>query len=224
MDLLPLRNSDELLLKIERQLRKEAREDLRDADRIGVGTKDKLRPSLRTGQANFSHPALQLVVSLLRRSADASRAPFRLSTGWLLLPGRPTDAVQQSKVCILALLFTVWSPEDIRGACFLRSFVRCLHLPASLGSTGITPLLRYYRGSVTFRARYGEPSGEPPNPETGVPAHRVRPRPRALAFHPENLAFVCSARLLRTVLPRMSAPLQREGICSWLVCFPTRHR
>src|SRR5262249_44759065 len=25
------------------------------------------------------------------------------------------------------------------------------HLPTSLGSTGITPLLRYYRGSVTFR-------------------------------------------------------------------------
>ena len=30
---------------------------------IGVGTKDKLRPSLRTGQANFLHPALQLVVT-----------------------------------------------------------------------------------------------------------------------------------------------------------------
>jgi hypothetical protein len=54
---------------------------------------------------------------------------------------------------MLALLFTDLSPEDIRGACFLRSFVRCLHLPTSLGSTGITPLLRYYGGSVTFRAR-----------------------------------------------------------------------
>ena len=30
---------------------------------IGVGTKDKLRPSLRTGQADFLHPALQLVVT-----------------------------------------------------------------------------------------------------------------------------------------------------------------
>jgi len=28
------------------------------------------------------------------------------------------------------------------------------HLPASLGSTGITPLLRYYGGSVTFQARF----------------------------------------------------------------------
>ncbi len=32
------------------------------------------------------------------------------------------------------------------------------HLPASLGSTGITPLLRYYEGSVTFRARFFGPS------------------------------------------------------------------
>ena len=54
----------------------------------------------------------------------------------------------------LALLFTGLSPEDICGAVFLLPFVRCLHLPASLGSTGITPLLGYYRGSVTFRARF----------------------------------------------------------------------
>jgi hypothetical protein len=40
------------------------------------------------------------------------------------------------------------------GAFFLRSFVRCLHLPTSLDSTGITPLQRYYGGSVTFRARF----------------------------------------------------------------------
>ena len=32
-------------------------------DWIGVGTKDKFRPSLRTGQADFLHPALQLVVT-----------------------------------------------------------------------------------------------------------------------------------------------------------------
>jgi hypothetical protein len=30
----------------------------------------------------------------------------------------------------------------------------CFHLPASLGSTGVTPLRRYYGGSVTFRARF----------------------------------------------------------------------
>jgi hypothetical protein len=119
-----------------------------------LGTKQSFAPRLRTGQANLSHPALQLVVSLQRRSADASRAPLRIEHGMHLLPGRPTDAVQQSKVCILALLFTVWSPEDIRGACFLQAFVLCLHLPTSLGSTGITPLLRYYGGSVTFRARF----------------------------------------------------------------------
>ena len=61
---------------------------------------------------------------------------------------------------MLALLFTDLSPEDIRGAFFLLSFVRCLHLPASLGSTGITPLLRYYGGSVTFRARFFGPSAD----------------------------------------------------------------
>jgi len=32
------------------------------------------------------------------------------------------------------------------------------HLPASLGSTGITPLLRYYGGSVTSRAQFFGPS------------------------------------------------------------------
>jgi hypothetical protein len=32
------------------------------------------------------------------------------------------------------------------------------HLPASLGSTGITPLPRYYEGSVTFRVRFFGPS------------------------------------------------------------------
>jgi hypothetical protein len=47
---------------------------------------------------------------------------------------------------------------DIYGAVFLRSFVQRLHLPASLGSTGITPLLRYYGGSVTSRAQFFGPS------------------------------------------------------------------
>jgi hypothetical protein len=32
-----------------------------------------------------------------------------------------------------------------------------LHLPASLCSTAITPLLRYYEGSVSFGARFFEP-------------------------------------------------------------------
>ena len=36
-----------------------------------------------------------------------------------------------------------------------------LHLPASLGSAGITPLPRYYRGSVTFRARFFGPCRQP---------------------------------------------------------------
>ena len=39
------------------------------------------------------------------------------------------------------MFFTVLSPLDIVGAVFLRSFVQHLHLPASLGSTGITRFL-----------------------------------------------------------------------------------
>jgi hypothetical protein len=101
---------------------------------------------------------IQLVVNLQRRSADTSMFFAGLSNGWLLLPGRPTDSAQQGKVCILALLFTDLSPKDIRGACFLLSVVHYLHLPTSLGSTGINPLLGYYGGSVTFRARFFGPS------------------------------------------------------------------
>jgi hypothetical protein len=35
------------------------------------------------------------------------------------------------------------------------------HLPTSLGSTVITPLPRYYEGSVTFRARFFGPFRRP---------------------------------------------------------------
>src|ERR1700726_237650 len=34
------------------------------------------------------------------------------------------------------------------------------HLPASLDSTGVTPLLRYYGGSVTSRAQFFGPSND----------------------------------------------------------------
>jgi hypothetical protein len=58
----------------------------------------------------------------------------------------------------LLLLCTILNPLDIDGAVFLRSFVQPLHLPASLDSTGITPLLRYYGGSVTSREQFFGPS------------------------------------------------------------------
>jgi hypothetical protein len=64
----------------------------------------------------------------------------------------------ESKVRVLVLLFTELSPLDIYGAVFLRAFVQRLHLPASLDSTGITPFLRYYGGSVTSRAQFFGPS------------------------------------------------------------------
>ena len=66
----------------------------------------------------------------------------------------------ESKVRVLVLLFTELSPLDIYGAVFLRSFVQRLHLPASLDSAGIAPLLRYYGGSVTSRAQFFGPSAD----------------------------------------------------------------
>jgi hypothetical protein len=60
-----------------------------------------------------------------------------------------------------ALIALIRRPEDIYGALFLLRFVRCLHLPASLGSTGVTPLPCYYGGSVTFRARFFGPFKRP---------------------------------------------------------------
>jgi hypothetical protein len=38
-------------------------QEWRNDGMIGVGTKDKPRPSLQTGLVNFLHPALQLVVA-----------------------------------------------------------------------------------------------------------------------------------------------------------------
>jgi hypothetical protein len=55
--------------------------DVRFSWEIGVGTKVKLRPSLRTEQADLPHSALQLVVSLQRRSADASMLVSGSSNG-----------------------------------------------------------------------------------------------------------------------------------------------
>jgi hypothetical protein len=42
--------------------------------------------------------------------------------------------------------------------CIPSNFVLFLHLPASLCSTGNTPFLRSYEGSVTFRARFFGPA------------------------------------------------------------------
>src|SRR6266446_1003417 len=45
-------------------------------------------------------------------------------------------------------------PRVVVPSLYLSRF----HLPASLGSTGITPLLCYYEGSVTSRAQFFGPS------------------------------------------------------------------
>jgi hypothetical protein len=76
----------------------------------------------------------------------------------LPLPERPIDSGLESKVRVLA--FALHRTESIGHlrCCFLHSFVQRLHLPASLDSTGITPLLRYYGGSVTSRVQFFGPS------------------------------------------------------------------
>ena len=104
------------------------------------------------------HPALQLVVSFQEDQPTHSPVLTGSFRSCLPLPGRPTDSGLSRKVRVLVLLFTELSPLDIYGAVFLRAFVQRLHLPASLDSTGITPLLRYYGGSVTSRAQFFGPS------------------------------------------------------------------
>src|ERR1700747_3882056 len=120
------------------------------------------RPSLRTGQAALPHPALQLVVGLHRRLANAPIARYKVSSnGCLPLPGQPTDIVQRVEGRPFKLLFTCLSPEDILGVLYLLRFVRCLHLPASLGSTSVSSLLGYYGGSVSSRAQFFGPLYRP---------------------------------------------------------------
>jgi hypothetical protein len=190
------------------------------------------------------HPCPTLTVSPQARSRSC-RSPFpgRLPFWASPFPSRLANASGRIEFIIVLIMDWLFAsgcspprlstqlPSATDSQCSVRRGLppRCwCALSGAPGSDlrADPPTLSRHANSIgtNLLRRYGEPSGEPPNPETGVPAHRVRPRPRALAFHPENLAFVCSARLLRTVLPRMSAPLQRKGICSWLVCFPTRHR
>jgi hypothetical protein len=128
---------------------------------VGVsdrGRDDRLgRPSLRTEQADYQHSALQLVVGLRRRSADASIDASGSSMGDSRYRGsrQARSRVEGSRT--LVALHRIESIGHLR-CCIPSSFVLCLHLPASLGSTGITPLLRYYGGSVTFRARFFGPA------------------------------------------------------------------
>ena len=124
---------------------------------IGVGTKVGFAPPsepdrhiscirLSSWWLAFKKISRRILLCLRVRSGVVSRyrAANRLWT--------------ESKVRVLVLLFTELSPLDIYGAVFLRAFVQRLHLPASLDSTGITPLLRYYEGSVTSRAQFFGPS------------------------------------------------------------------
>src|SRR5208283_3798178 len=102
--------------------------------------------------------------------------------------------------------------------CFLRSFVQCLHLPASLGSTGITPLLRYYGGSVTSRAQFFGPSTDH---ERCFLSRFVIPDSYRSNFRPFYLqppyALLSFCSLLWPGIGRgIVAPPLRDGFRSWL--------
>src|SRR5271165_2025068 len=125
---------------------------------IGVGTTDEVAPPSEPSRP-ISGTRLSSWWLISKGDQPTHPDSFRVrAMDGSCCQGGQTDAEHQLKVCILALRFTDLSPEDIRGACFLLSFVRCLHLPAFLCSTGITPFLRSYEGSVTFRARLFGPS------------------------------------------------------------------
>ena len=113
----------------------------------------ELRPSLRTEQAALPHSALQLVVNFQKigRRNDGSSQVRSMLAPVSRAANRFRSTEEGLHTCVALHRL---SPEDIRGACFLLSVVHYLHLPASLGSTGITPFQRYYERSVTFRARF----------------------------------------------------------------------
>src|SRR5271154_7612146 len=95
------------------------------------------------------------------------------------------------------------------------------HLPASLDSTGITPLLRYYGGSVTSRAQFFGPSIDLERcflSRFVIPdSYRSNFRPFYLQPPDTFLSFcsLCSPGIGRGIV----APPLRDGFRSWL-----RHR
>src|SRR6202011_4839100 len=114
---------------------------------------------------------------------------------------------------------TELSPLDIYGAVFLRSFVQRLHLPTSLDSTGVTPLLRYYGGSVTSRAQFFGPSTT--DHERYFLSRFVIPDSYRSNFRPFYLqppyALLSFCSLLSPGIGRgIVAPPFRDGFRSWL--------
>jgi hypothetical protein len=80
----------------------------------------------------------------------------RCPTAWLSLPAY---VLRQADISLLRRSFSLARTALIghyaSGLPVLQEFFG-FHVPASLCSTGVTPLLRSYGGSVTFRARLFE--------------------------------------------------------------------
>ena len=117
----------------------------------------KLCPSLRTGRPNFRI-----------RLSSRWLLPRRLAEATIDLSGSTTGCIPDYRVgqqildygrrfAYLLLLFTELSPLD---TAVLFSFVLSFSLSTFLPplTPGITPLLRYYGGSVTSRAQFFGPS------------------------------------------------------------------
>src|ERR1700676_1785125 len=120
---------------------------------------DSGRPSLRTGQANFWHPALQLVVTS-KKIGKPQHAPVLRRTSQPR-SSMPTCVPSRRPVPPMPIghgSLHLVEPSRALPTVFVPLFCLSLfHLPASLCSPGISPFLRSYEGSVTFRARFFGP-------------------------------------------------------------------
>jgi hypothetical protein len=104
-----------------------------------------------------------------------------------------------------------------RGLWFLRSVFHPSTFLASLGSTGITPLLRYYEGSVTSRAQFFGPSTDH---ERCSLSRFVIPDSYRSNFRPFYLqppyAFLSAAHCAPEIGRGFTVFPSRDGFRSWL--------
>ncbi len=131
-----------------------------NADR---GRKDRLvGPSpLRTGRANFPHPALRLVVLPPRGWRERADDPFRSGS-----PACNTDVFSGLRArhrrslpqwfrpfgTLVPVSPTEASLAALGSGCVPRGHRLHLHLPGPLRSTGVTRLPRYYGSSDSCQA------------------------------------------------------------------------
>jgi hypothetical protein len=197
--------------------------------RVDRGRENLSSPSLRTGRADFPHPALQLVGHLTKGLTDGSmgcaqreQPKFRkegmspagvVNTLSIQLNHCPPltpclravniRAVQNSGSTQLhrarmSLACLVTGDTAASSSSVLRS-IPVFHFPASLGSTPITALLRYY-------GRCDSSAGSPP--DRGLPDSCTWPSCHSVSNH------LCrpSVAFSRYPSARWTSSLQRSGL------------